>query len=456
DIKEVFEDLKTEDENIADILKEVSDITSAKPPDFSDVDEWKTKAVKKAKEMDEDLDTFTGIGDEHDVEAVLSQIESVMEQAQTSKGSARFSDFKGASNMKDLEKLQGYNEDKQAEKMDQAKDDKESTLKDIQETSSQDVVNKAYQELEDGDITYDQYTTILKSAKNTSDQMDEATIKENADEAFIDYLKDQGMLEDYLKEHETVEELEKINRLSSEEKNILNQIEKAYVDGDLPKKDYKEARSVIIHQGEETGETKNTIVDNFYQENNLVHKSNNSEHVYAVGEEQEYEYGEVSAGAGYYENDLGTSDQIGGTHTGSVLHVDGELDSDIVEGDFHQDVLKGEATAKVGGSSAFGLNLPLPLAKAEAKGYGVDGKIQVDSDNPYAGGWGVGGEANLLKAKAYGGVDEGSVGLSAKAAAAETEVSTYIPIPFTDTDAKVTLGASAGSIGGGGKSRKGN
>src|SRR5699024_5196636 len=184
-----------------------------------------------AKEVDEDLDTFTGIGDEHDVESILSQIESVMEQAQTSKGSARFSDFKGASNMKDLEKLQGYNEDKQAEQMDQAKDDKESTIKDIQETSSEDDVNKAYQELEDGDITYDQYTTNLKAAKNTSDQMDEATIKENADEAFIDYLKDQGMLEDYLKEHETVEELEKINRLSSEEKNILNQIEKAYVDG---------------------------------------------------------------------------------------------------------------------------------------------------------------------------------------------------------------------------------
>src|SRR5699024_10496057 len=110
---EVFEDLKTEDENIADILKEVSDITSAKPKEFSDVDKWNTKAVKKAKEMDEDLDTFTGIGDEHDVETVLSQIESVMEQAQTSKGSARFSDFKGASNMKALEKLQAYNEDKE-------------------------------------------------------------------------------------------------------------------------------------------------------------------------------------------------------------------------------------------------------------------------------------------------------------------------------------------------------
>src|SRR5699024_7748453 len=131
-----------------------------------------------------------------------------------------------------------------------------------------------------------------------------------------------------------------------------------------------------------------------------------------------------------------------------LLHVDGELDSDIAVGDFHQDVLKGEATAKVGGSSAFGLNMPLPLAKAEAKGYGIDGKIQADSDIPAIGGFGVGGEANLLKAKAYGGVDEGSVGLSAKAAAAETEGSIYLPVPFTDTDAKFTLEGSAGSIGG--------
>src|SRR5699024_12567894 len=139
-----------------------------------------------------------------------------------------------------------------------------------------------------------------------------------------------------------------------------------------------------------------------------------------------------SSDLGYYENDLGTTDQIGGTHTGSVLHVDGELDSDIAEGDFHQDVLKGEATAKVGGSSAFGLNMPLPLAKAEAKGYGIDGKIQADSDIPAFGGFGVGGEANLLKAKAYGGVDEGSVGVSAKAGAAETKGSIYIHVALTD------------------------
>src|SRR5699024_769295 len=115
DIKEVFEDLKTEDENIADILKEVSDITSAKPPEFSDVDECKRNAVKKAKEVDEDLERVSGVGDEHDVETESSQIESLMEQAQTSDGSPRFFDFKEASNRKDLERLQGYNEDKQVE-----------------------------------------------------------------------------------------------------------------------------------------------------------------------------------------------------------------------------------------------------------------------------------------------------------------------------------------------------
>src|SRR5699024_7207789 len=102
DIKKVIEALKNQDESIAEASKEDYDITHAKPAEFSDVNEWKTKAVKKAKEVDEGLDTFTGIGDEHDVESILRQIESVMEQAQTSKGSARFSDFKGASNMKDL------------------------------------------------------------------------------------------------------------------------------------------------------------------------------------------------------------------------------------------------------------------------------------------------------------------------------------------------------------------
>jgi len=43
DINEVSEDLEKQDEIIHDTIKEVSDISSATPPSFSDVDEWKKR-----------------------------------------------------------------------------------------------------------------------------------------------------------------------------------------------------------------------------------------------------------------------------------------------------------------------------------------------------------------------------------------------------------------------------
>src|SRR5699024_6366816 len=39
-INEIFEDVEKQDEIIHDTIKEVSDISSATPPSFSDVDEW--------------------------------------------------------------------------------------------------------------------------------------------------------------------------------------------------------------------------------------------------------------------------------------------------------------------------------------------------------------------------------------------------------------------------------
>src|SRR5699024_6769308 len=210
DVNEVFADLEKQDEIISDTIKDVSDISSAKPPSFSDIDEWKTKAIKKLKELDEDMESFTGEGNETDVQSIMNKIETAMNNAKTSEGKARFADFEGASKMKELAKLQDYNEAKEEEQLEKAEDAKESTIKDLDETSSKDVVNKAYQEFKDGDIGYDQYISILASAKNTSDSMSEDKIKENANEDFIEYLEDHDMLDDYLAEHETVAEQEKI------------------------------------------------------------------------------------------------------------------------------------------------------------------------------------------------------------------------------------------------------
>src|SRR5690625_3633255 len=165
DINEVFEDLEKQDEIIHDTIKEVSDTSSATPPSFSDVDEWKKKAIKKLTELDEDLSSFTSVGDETDVKEFMHQIETVMSNAKTSEGKARFADFEGSSQGSELAKLQGYNADKKEEQMKKAKDIKESTIKDLNKTSSKDIVNKAYQEFKDEDLTYYQYTAIVIRSK---------------------------------------------------------------------------------------------------------------------------------------------------------------------------------------------------------------------------------------------------------------------------------------------------
>src|SRR5699024_12018121 len=85
---------------------------SATSPSFSDVYTWKNKAIKQLEELEEDFDSFTGEGDVTNVEEIMEQIKTVMDQAQASKGSARFTDFQGISKESRLEKLQDYNEAK--------------------------------------------------------------------------------------------------------------------------------------------------------------------------------------------------------------------------------------------------------------------------------------------------------------------------------------------------------
>ncbi|MGM8366787.1 ribonuclease YeeF family protein [Virgibacillus sp. W0181] len=166
----------------------------------------------------------------------------------------------------------------------------------------------------------------------------------------------------------------------------------------------------------------------------------------------------VTGGAGWYNNDwMGLDDfsesgQVGGGSEFSLVHGGMDYDSDIIDANMNTDILKGSVETRVGGESVFGLNLPLPLAKAEAKAYTIDGRYQFDRNMPYLGDWigGTGYEAkgSAGNAQAYAGFDKGSVGVAAKVSLAEGEVSQIIGIPFTNTDVKVTLGGSAGSVGG--------
>ncbi|WP_373895115.1 T7SS effector LXG polymorphic toxin [Virgibacillus sp. CBA3643] len=256
DINEVFDDLEKQDEIIHDTIQEVSDISSASPPSFSDVAEYKKKTIKKLKEVDEDLASFNNKGDETDVKAIMSQIETAMSNAKVSEGKARFADFEGASQGSVLAELKGYNQDKKEEVMEKAKDARDSVLQNQNKPSSRDVVNKAYQEFKDGDITYDQYTAMLGSVKNTSGNMSEEKIKENTTDSFIEYLEDRGMLEDYLEDHEIVakqvmlkKEEEQIAEMDPELQEIAEKAKADHENGDLDKTTYESLLSGLIHGG---------------------------------------------------------------------------------------------------------------------------------------------------------------------------------------------------------------
>ncbi len=110
EMQDVYEKLVDEEENIHETIQEVTDISSATSPSFSDVKEWKDNSIEKIQEVNEDLESFTSTGDEEDVDEIMHQIEVVMDSVQTNNGQARFANFSGISMIKELEQLNAYNQ----------------------------------------------------------------------------------------------------------------------------------------------------------------------------------------------------------------------------------------------------------------------------------------------------------------------------------------------------------
>jgi len=203
DVSDDYEKLNEKQDMVNETIDSVADISSATAPSFSKVTSNAEEAVKVITDLEEKLDSFTSTGDTSQTKDLLHQIEVTMKNAKINDGTARFTDYKGDSKNVGLAKLKDYNQGKMVEEMEKAKEAKDSVLQDQNKPSSRAVVNKAYQEFKDGDITYDRYTAILNSVKNTSGNMNEEELKENTTESFIEYLEDRGMLEQYLEDHQT-------------------------------------------------------------------------------------------------------------------------------------------------------------------------------------------------------------------------------------------------------------
>ncbi|WP_223592660.1 hypothetical protein [Neobacillus bataviensis] len=157
----------------------------------------------------------------------------------------------------------------------------------------------------------------------------------------------------------------------------------------------------------------------------------------------------ASGGVGYYEYDwVGISGyknhgQIGGEAKFSGINGQVEFDTDVIDTKTNVDILTAGGTTCVGGKGLF------PLAKAEGKVLGFEGRSGFDQDIPLIGNFGAGGKADILTANAFAGVDTNKVGIGAQASLAEAEGDLYIPLPFTDYDLKLIGGVSAGSVGAG-------
>jgi len=168
------------------------------------------------------------------------------------------------------------------------------------------------------------------------------------------------------------------------------------------------------------------------------------------------QYGTVTGGAGKLENDWsGLNDEdpmFGGGSEFTLVHTEMEADTDYVDARGTMNVLQGAVDAKIDEASVLGVDIPLPLVNAEAKGLEYDAKVELDRNMPYlgdvVGGTGIGANYTVGDAKAYAGYDDGYVGLAAKASLWEGELNPTIGIPFTDYNVKLTFGASAGSVGG--------
>lgn len=186
DISDDYEKLSEEQESIRETISSVSDISSANHPISWTLDSDKDDATKIITKLEEKLDSFTRKEDDSQTKELLHQIEVAMKNAKTNDGTARFTDYKGNSKNVGLPELKDYNQGKKEEEIAKAKEAKDDTIKDLNEPS-QEILNKAYTDLQNGKIDETQYYNYLTELKGM--QSGENSVKE-VSKGFLDYLNE--------------------------------------------------------------------------------------------------------------------------------------------------------------------------------------------------------------------------------------------------------------------------
>ncbi|MEJ9315881.1 ribonuclease YeeF family protein [Halalkalibacterium halodurans] len=164
----------------------------------------------------------------------------------------------------------------------------------------------------------------------------------------------------------------------------------------------------------------------------------------------------MSAGAGRYEYEWtgwneatwGDTRLFGGYGEFDTTYTGIKVDNDILGLDASLAMGSFSSEASMKKVEFIPVDVYAPILKGDAALVDANTRIVLGEDARWLEGVGAHGGGQLLKVKAYGGLDGDSFGFAAKAALAEGDVGVIVPIPFTDTDLKLSVGGSAGSIGG--------
>ncbi|WP_416150205.1 T7SS effector LXG polymorphic toxin [Salipaludibacillus sp. HK11] len=117
-VRDTMEDLHEQNEalevlhsEVSNIIRSVSDISSATTPSFRFVKDDHDMAIDVAENVLEDVQSFTSVGrrSSAEIESLLQEIRTTLNHARAVSGSARFTDYKGGETTVGLAALKEYN-----------------------------------------------------------------------------------------------------------------------------------------------------------------------------------------------------------------------------------------------------------------------------------------------------------------------------------------------------------
>ncbi|WP_416150195.1 T7SS effector LXG polymorphic toxin [Salipaludibacillus sp. HK11] len=206
-VRDTMEDLHEQNEalevlhnEVSNIIRSVSDISSVTTPSFRFVKDDHDTAINVAENVLEDVQSFRSVGrrSSAEIESLLQEIKTTLNHADAVSGSARFTDYKGGTVSAGLATLREYNKTLVTSvevnqdsikymSLLQIKQLNDAAVKGMDETT-QKILNRAFTDLISGKITratyYDIFTTMKKSTKDLS----EGELNEEVPETVMEYI----------------------------------------------------------------------------------------------------------------------------------------------------------------------------------------------------------------------------------------------------------------------------